>query len=239
MGWELLSPLDCYRQLWRVIQLKPELVVYAVNPFDLSRDIDPNQLVHRNERVLPRRASTPVVEDRGQALRDTLKFIQNSLADSRAFTIAQHFLFSNPDTFLRIYLADGDRADYVRQPFTNLWQQRFTNFNLIVGEMAARLKKAGIPFVIISLPARAQVAMVEKGHYPRHTDPFAFDREIQKICQDAGVTLCADARSIQCNSERRSAFLRCGHAYHRHGKRDYRQAVGAKGDGRKYSGSNA
>jgi len=198
LGWELLSPLHCYRQIGKVISLQPDLVIYAVNPFDLNRGIDRRQLEHRNDPVLPPIQEAALPKDDGVTLRNTLKAIQNSLADSTAFTMAQHFLFSNPDTFLRIYLADGDRADYVRQPFTPGWKSRFSDFSLILDDMAARLHKAGIPLVLVSLPARCQVVMVMDGHYPPGTDPYAFDRELQRASARAGIpflpTLDAFAR---------------------------------------------
>jgi len=190
LGWELLNPLHCYRQLGQVIALKPDAVVYAVNPFDLSRDPDPLQIAHRKDPVLPPHAPPPAPLAQGKAivLRNAAKAVQNLLNASRTFTMAQHFLFSNPDTFLKIYLADGDRADYLRQPFTPAWKTRFAAFNLIVTDMAARLRQAGIPFIVMSLPARAQVILVAKGKpYPPGTDPFAFDREIQSFCDRNGV----------------------------------------------------
>jgi hypothetical protein len=189
LGWELLTPLHCYRQLPKVIEMRPDLVVYAVNPFDLSRGIDRQQLAHRNDPVPFPLPATPVAERKGPGVQDIVKYIQNSLSDSRAVTMAQHFLFSNPETFLRVYLADGDRADFVRQPFTPAWQSRFADFNLIVTEMAARLRRAGIPFVVVILPARAQVALVEPGHSPasNNVDPWAFERAIEKVCKNADV----------------------------------------------------
>jgi hypothetical protein len=190
LGWELLNPLNCYRQLDQVIALKPDAVIYAVNPFDLSRDTDPLQIAHRNDPVLPPHAPPPAPLAQGKAivLRNAAKAVQNLLNESRTFTMAQHFLFSNPDTFLKIYLADGDRADYLRLPFTPAWKTRFAAFNLILTDMAARLHQAGIPFIVMSLPARAQVILVAKGQpYPPGTDPFAFDREIQSFCDRNAV----------------------------------------------------
>lgn len=190
LGWELLNPLNCYRQLDQVIALRPDIVVYAVNPFDLSRDTDPLQIAHRNDPVLPPHAPPPPPLAQGKAivLRNAAKAVQNLLNSSRTFTMAQHFLFSNPDTFLRIYMADGDRADYLRQPFTPAWQTRFAAFHLILTDMAARLHEAGIPFIVMSLPARAQVILAAKGQpYPPGTDPFGFDREIQSFCDRSGV----------------------------------------------------
>jgi hypothetical protein len=137
--------------------LKPDAVVYAVNPFDLSRDTDPLQIAHRNDPVLPPHAPAPAPLAQGKAIavRNAAKAVQNLLNSSRTFTMAQHFLFSNPDTFLKIYLADGE---------------------------------AGIPFIVMSLPARAQVILAAKGQpYPPGTDPFAFDREIQSFCDRSGV----------------------------------------------------
>jgi hypothetical protein len=198
LGWELLSPLHCYRQIGKVVSLQPDLVIYAVNPFDLNRGIDRRQLAQRNDPVLPPMQEATLPHDGGVNLRNTLKAIQNALADSTAVTMAQHFLFSNPDTFLRIYLADGDRADYVRQPFTEAWKSRFSDFSLILGDMATRLHKAGIPLVLVSLPARCQVVMVMEGHHPPGTDPYAYDRELQRAAARAGVpfvpTLDAFAR---------------------------------------------
>ena len=188
LGWELLTPLHCYRQIPRVIALEPELVVYAINPFDLSRGIDPNQLAHRDDpdATYPKLAID--LEDKSFSVQKVLKDFQNAFNGSRAFVMAQHFVFYNPSTFLKIYLADGHRADYLRQPFTPLWQERLHDFNTIVVDMAARLRKAGIPLVVVALPARSQVALLLEHDKPVGTDAYAFEREIETTCRNAHVT---------------------------------------------------
>ena len=132
--------------------------------------------------------------------------------ESRTVLVAQHFLFQNRDTFIGMYMLYGDKADFLRQPFTPAWQQRFADLDLIIGDMADKLRAAGIPLVVIPAPSRAEAALLSScSSFVRNVDPSAFGRQqLEMIALKHGavyVDLMAAFRDIPNSGE---LVLRCG-----------------------------
>lgn len=182
LGLATLSPLNCYRRVDEAIALRPDVVVYAVAPFDLDQAMDPVQLANRNN---PRVVA--IGPQAHYAKPTLLKALQRALNDSRTFLVAQHYLFSNTDTFLRIYLAYGDKADYLRQPLSPRWQARYSDFNLVLTDMAERFHRAGIPLLLMAVPSRPEASLLSVEHPPPHTDGFAFDRTLEQMAAKLNV----------------------------------------------------
>lgn len=169
------SPADAYRRVQEAIALKPDVVLYLVVPYDLNQRIAPGALAGRNNTA--RISSTARVKPTVSPLNR----LERLLIQSRTVLIAQHFIFQNKETFLRTYLMYGDKADYLRQPFTPAWQQRFADLDPIIGDMADKLHAAGVPLIVIAVPSRAEAALLSSSQLPPHVDPFAFGREIEAI----------------------------------------------------------
>ena len=176
-----VSPIDTYRRIPEVIGLKPDVVLYLVAPFDLEKQIDPEALA---ERDAPRtHAATPAAT---LAL-SPMKRFQEEVIKGRSVLVAQHFLFENKETFLRVYLLYGDKADFLRQPFTSAWQKRFADVDVLIGGMADKLRAAGIPLLVVAVPSRAESALLSSPQLPPNVDPFAFGRRIDEIAAKHGA----------------------------------------------------
>jgi hypothetical protein len=192
------SPIYVYRRVQEALALKPDVVLYLLAPFDLEQQIDPKELTERNNiiRPLPKTAVRLTVSP--------VKQLQKTLIGSRTVLVAQHYLFQNRDTFLRLYMTYGDKADFLRQPVTPAWQQRFADLDLIIGDMVGKLRSAGVPLVIIPVPSRAEAALLSSRELPPHVDPFAFGRRIEIIASQhgAGYVDLMDAFSHIRDSER-------------------------------------
>ncbi len=181
-GLPALSPLTCYERVNEAIRLHPDLVVYPVASFDLDQVMDPVQLAHRND---PN--GVPPGPLFHYAPPTMIKRLQIALNDSRTFLIAQHFLFTNTDTFLRIYMSYGQKADYLRKPMSAHWKARYADFDLILTDMAARFKQAGIPFLLMAVPSRPQAALLSVSNPPPNSDAYAFDRELKQMAGKLGI----------------------------------------------------
>jgi hypothetical protein len=181
LGMQNVSPLYCYRRLGEALALQPDLIVYAITPFDVEQNMDPAALAHRND---------PNAMDSKPAVRyplSWLKLLQYTLNESRAVVMAQHFLFSNTETFVRLFMNYGDKADYLRQPLTPAWQTRFANLNLILTDMAARSHQAGVPLIIMAAPSRPEAALANLADRPPHTNPFTFNRRLGEMAAQTGA----------------------------------------------------
>jgi hypothetical protein len=176
-----VSPIDTYRRIPEVIGLKPDVVLYLVAPFDLEKQIDPKALA---ERDAPARTNgSPAVT----LARSPMKRFQEEVIKGRSVLVAQYFLFENKETFLRVYLLYGDKADFLRQPFTAAWQKRFAEMDVLIGGMADELRKAGIPLVVAAVPSRAEAALLSTRPPPPNVDPFAFGQRIDEIATQHGA----------------------------------------------------
>jgi hypothetical protein len=175
------SPAYADRHVQEALALNPDVVLYLVVPYDL------------NQQLLPKGMSEPA----GLALAASSAAIQPAVSplnrfehlviQSRTLLVAQHFLFENRETFISAYLMYGDKADYLRQPFTPAWQRRLADLDVTIGDIADRLHHAGVPLLILAVPSRAQAALLSSPQLPSHVDPFAFGRAIQTIASRHGA----------------------------------------------------
>jgi lysophospholipase L1-like esterase len=171
LGVTGLTPISVYHRVQDVLALKPDVVVYLVTPWDITRQIDPEELAERNNPT--RIPSRPAV------------VIKPNLPDrSRAWLLAQYFLFQNRDMFLGT-MSRGD--DYLLQPFTAELQQQYADFDLIIGDLTDKLQGGGIPLVLVPVPSRKEAAFLSSRELPAHVDPFAFGREVVRIASKHGA----------------------------------------------------
>jgi hypothetical protein len=175
------SPAYADRHVQEALALNPDVVLYMVVPYDLNRQILPQGLT---EPGTPALTSSP-----GAALptASPLSRLEHLVVQSRTLLVAQHFVFQNREAFIRSYMMYGDKADYLRQPFTPAWQHRFADIDQTIGDIAKRLHAAGVPLMIVAVPSRAEAALLSSPQLPAHVDPFAFGREIQRIASKHGA----------------------------------------------------
>jgi len=169
---------DCStRRVDEALSLKPDAVMLAISPFDVAQDT-----VYRPEADGPRRRLAP-----GTPKKSLIQRNIQSLADSRTLLVAKHFLYQNTRTYARLYLLQGDTADFLRQPFTPAWEKRFSNLDLQLGEMAAKTHAAGVPLILIVAPEHAQTILLGMPNLPPGVDPYAFERRIAHIAAKHGI----------------------------------------------------
>jgi hypothetical protein len=166
-------PIYTYRRVKEALALQPDVVLYVWGPWDLEQQMDPKELAERNN---PVQASSHALLPLTLSPMERLSSV---LSDSRTMLVAKHFLFQNKDAFLRASLMHGDMSDFLRQPFTPAWQQRFAGIDLIIGDMADKLRAAGVPLIVIPVPSRAQAALLSSREWPPHVDPFAFGHQVE------------------------------------------------------------
>ena len=175
MGVPTLPLFYCDRKLDRAIALHPDLVVLTLNAADLQQGVGLEQASKR-------------VDPHAVARRPTIALgLQNYIVMSRALLVAEHFRFSDRAVYLRTYLLYGDKADYLRVPFTSRWQKRFSDLGVVVSDMAVRLKREHIAFLVMVAPSQAEATLLHTHPFPPHTDPFAFGNAVHELASQAGA----------------------------------------------------
>jgi hypothetical protein len=175
------SPAYSDRHVQEALALDPDVVIYLVVPYDLNQQMLPEGLTEPGTPALTSSsAATPPAVS-------LLNRLEHLVIQSRTLLVAQHFVFQNRESFIRAYMMYGDKADYLRQPFTPVWQRRFADIDQTIGDIANRLHAAGVPLMIVAVPSRAEAALLSSPQLPAHVDPFAFGREIQAIASKHGA----------------------------------------------------
>jgi hypothetical protein len=168
---EGLHPIQVLRRLKEAIELKPDVVLFILCPGDVA---EARELAVRNN----------VASNSMSMLVKFKIWLKGMSLESRSVLLAQHFLLQNKDVLLRLHLGFGDK---IEQPSAPGWQQRFTDLDLIVAELAGQLRSEGVPLILVSVPSRPQAAMLGLRQLSPNVDPFAFGRQVDMIAAKHGA----------------------------------------------------
>ena len=182
MGVAGRTPLNVYFQIGDALALQPDLVMMVFGPFDLEEPDDPAKVANRLHLDALRSPQAAPLDAPPQD-QSVLERIKETVSDSRTFFAARHFLYQDPATFAKLYLLYGDKADYLRPPFTARWEERFSELDLLVGEMSQKLRDRGVPFLLVVVPHEAQAALEAWTARPSGVDPGAFSQRVSLIAQ--------------------------------------------------------
>ena len=163
----------------------PQAAVMFLDTTDLFQDppmdFDLNQAAHVDH-ITPLPGHLP-----GWAgVRDNLQF-KRLKADSRAALIGEHFAFKSGRTYLDLYLRNGDKADFLRPPFSAAWKRRLAVLDKDLGFMADQLRAQNVPLLVIYVPQQAQAELISGLSGPG-TDPYAINKAIGDIVRRHGAT---------------------------------------------------
>lgn len=176
-----ITTMDVYHRLDQALALKPDLVILTLAPHDL-------EFLNSDKDMAERDHPEPVNfgDYSGQKL-SPLQRIRGLVKGSRTMEVAEHFLFENPETYVRFYLLYGDNADFLRKPLSPLWQRRFGQFDTLLGDMADKSRAQGVPLVWVAGLQRAQAQLMGSAAVPANIDPFAFEQQTAAIARRHGV----------------------------------------------------
>jgi len=144
--------------------------------------------------------------------------------------MAQHFLFRSASVYLTLYLRYGDKADFLRPPFSARWRERLQILDRLIGGLADKTLRAGVPLMLAFVPQMAQVMLMAGNPVPPGIDPSALQAAIAAIATRHGV-LFADT-SVALREKRMPERLFYEVDGHRSGER---QPVAAAYIGQSYA----
>jgi hypothetical protein len=101
--------------------------------------------------------------------------------------MAQHFLFRSASVYLTLYLRYGDKADFLRPPFSARWRERLQILDRLIGGLADKTLRAGVPLMLAFVPQMAQVMLMAGNPVPPGIDPSALQAAIAAIATRHGV----------------------------------------------------
>ena len=161
------------------LTLRPDAVLLVVLPFDIY------------EQPIGGKASevggAPPKVGKVSGYAGLQKHVANWISESRAIVIAQHFLFRNPAIYLPLYLRFGDKADFMRPPFTSAWEARLRHFESLLGDLADLAQAVHVPMMLAFAPNQAEINAMSSSGSRKEIDPYALPRALESIAIRHGV----------------------------------------------------
>ena len=171
-----IDMLAVYRRTDEALALKPDVVVLAITPFDIRRDISAAQFAHRDDPPDAALDKRKPVQGDGFLKRAFVTPVK----ESRAVYMLQHFMYQDPATYLRLYMLYGDAADFVRTSFSPEWQKHFASFDILLAGMKKKAHAASVPMLILIGPTVAGVAVENTAAKPL-LNADAFTEKVSSI----------------------------------------------------------
>jgi hypothetical protein len=187
-GMPLGTPRNVYLRFNEALAEQPDLLLWAVNPWDIS-NVDLT-VPKTPAAALPK----PAV---GSSTWDWLKatvfrkpdLSRFSWVSSRALFMLQHILYKSDSIYLSHSLSATDEyASSLKDKPGKEWQDKLQKFDNYVAELTARAKAAHVPFVFTALPRHAQVVMISRGVAPPGVNPYSFGDQIKAVADKNGGT---------------------------------------------------
>lgn len=158
----------------QAIKLDPDILITSIVPFDLERD--PKDF-EQESAPSPLPPPPPLINRIYVAIKQ----------QARSAYVAQYFYFKDAKAFTDLYLLYGEKADFLRTPFTPFWQNRLDTYEKLLTDMADQAHAANVPLILVYVPQRAQVAMLSGTPTPSGVDPWALSKAIGDIALRHGV----------------------------------------------------
>lgn len=177
MGVAGASPLDVYHRMGEALGLQPDLIMLVVGPYELKTRLTREQMVHRDDPTQPMAARPDTPSSPPD--RSLIAHLSDLVANSRALVAAQHYLYQDRASFVRLYMLHGEDADYLRPPLSAAWRERLGDFEQLLGDMATRAGQ--VPMLLVTGPQRIQAALLIKDDAAQGADPFVIDHAFADI----------------------------------------------------------
>ena len=170
----LALPLhDVYLRMGEALALKPDVLLLSLDAYDVAKFLQFDPSVTSG--------GEPQLKVAEAQKKDWLRYhVIQPIKSSRAVMMLQHYMYQNPSTYANLYLLEGDNANYLRPPFTENWQKRLSNVDLMLRSMSKQASAAGVPMAIILMPSAAEVALENTPARPG-VNPMALDTAVARI----------------------------------------------------------
>jgi hypothetical protein len=188
----------------QVVAAQPDMILWALTPFDIQNVslllpyIPPSQLLTKEAAAPARAGSSQNFVHRTLAVltsksipelaRGAWRRMLEGFGDTRTSFLLQHYLYESPSQYVKHFLMQGDDAEFLRVNPNPQWQKELREFAGYDADLEAKAHAAGIPFVVVLLPDRAQAAMISMGQWPDGYDPYKLSDDLRSIVESHGGT---------------------------------------------------
>jgi hypothetical protein len=181
-----------------VFSAEPDMILWVITPMDLENALE-NQAATSRISAGITSANGKVPEQATSAwdkLRDA--FASGSLDEklhyrwnqTRTSLVVKHLLLASEsqDQYVDSYLKNEDDAGFLKVRPSTKWQYALQILQNDAVEFAKQANAAGVPFVVVLVPNRAQAAMISRGKWPDGYDPYKVGEALRTTIESVGGT---------------------------------------------------
>lgn len=192
---------DSVRQFHEVLSAQPDMILWVITPWDAVNaafqvgEQAPQKEPAAQEPAQPVESRNPVVyaweKLTAAVAKGTIgERLKYHWEQTRTSIVLQHLLLESDsqDQYVKSYLMNEDHAGFLRADPQGNWQSQLLAFEGDVAEIEAQAKAAGVPFVAVLVPNRAQAAMIAKGEWPAGYDPYKLNNDLRDTIVSHGGT---------------------------------------------------
>ena len=111
----------------------------------------------------------------------------DAFGHTRTSVLLRHFLWKSQSQYVKSYLMGPDRmSGFLKTKLSPEWELRLKMFDHDAADMEEQATRAGVPFVGVLVPIRAQAAMISMGDWPEGYDPYKLGDEVRTIVASHG-----------------------------------------------------
>src|SRR5262249_25907134 len=200
-------PLPGSAQKFReVLAVNPDMILWVIAPMDIE-NADSASTTPLQQGPLTFNKEAPRSANIWSKLSDAISngTLGSKLLDrwqgSRTSLVLKHFLLGaeSQGQYVTSYLKNEDDAGFLRTEPNSRWQHLLQVFQGDAEQFEQQAQAAGVPFVAVLLPNRAQAAMISMGEWPKGYDPFKLDAELRSIVEVRGGIYIDILLSLQKN----------------------------------------
>jgi hypothetical protein len=168
---------DSVAQFDKVLAAQPDMILWVITPWDAVN-------AGFNAAAAPAAPTGPAPQ---RTLADRLNYRWEL---TRSSIVLKHLLLANDsqDEYVRSYLRNEDFAGFLRAAPGPKWDAELKAFDDDVTQIQAKAQAAGVPFVAVLVPNRAQAAMISEGKWPEGYDPYKLDHALRDVVVRNGGT---------------------------------------------------
>jgi len=175
-----------------VLKAQPDMILWALNAGDFQRQEAAAKPQSHAEGQMG--FQQKILRDWKDALAkgSVSQTVSNLFTHTRTYNLLSNFIYASPSQYLNVALADPDRLNgYLKTHPSELWQQRYKDFDDDFSRVAAQAQAAHVPLVVTLLPEHTEAAMIALGTPPAGYDPTLIDSRTRSIVTGHGVAYVA------------------------------------------------
>jgi hypothetical protein len=162
------------RRVGEALGLNPDVLLFMLAPWDIWKyQVAPSSGQPSNS--APRKFERLPFY---RFLHSVAEYLRDQREKSRAVLILRHLILEDHETFVRLYLKNGDESDYLRTPFTDAWRRRLEFVDSRIGKLVQQAGGDHVPVVVAFVPFAAHVLLARSSGSEGGIDPFALGRAI-------------------------------------------------------------